>query len=96
MIKVSEGQKISANDVEGYLKRFNSKDTHNKDSQGNSIFDDEKIFNQTLKEAREEFEKLYFKFYMDKKLSVSELARKSAVERTHLYRKLKSLGIKIK
>tara|TARA_B110000238_G_C16121617_1_gene437375 strand:+ start:295 stop:1539 length:1245 start_codon:yes stop_codon:yes gene_type:complete len=96
LIKVSEGQKISFNDVEGYLKKFNSKDTHNKDSQQNSIVDDEKMFNQTLKEARDEFEKLYFKFYMKKKLSVSELARKSGVERTHLYRKLKSLGIKIK
>ena len=33
---------------------------------------------------------------MEKKISISELAKKSGVERTHLYRKLKTLGIKIK
>ena len=49
-----------------------------------------------IKEAREEFEKIYFNFHMQKKSSVSGLAKKSGVERTHLYRKLKSLGIKSK
>ena len=33
---------------------------------------------------------------MKKKLSVSDLAKESGVEITHLYRKLKSLGIKSK
>jgi len=96
LIKFSDGQKISSNDVEIYLKEFNRKDNHIKNSHENSIYGDEKIFNQTLKESRESFEKLYFKFHMQKKISVSELASKSGVERTHLYRKLKSLGIKIK
>ena len=96
LIKFSDGQKITSNDVKIYLKEFNKKDDHIKNSQVNTINVDEKIFNQTLKEGREEFEKLYFKFHMQKKISVSELAGKSGVERTHLYRKLKSLGIKTK
>ena len=96
LIKFSDGQKISSNDVESYLKVFNAIDNDNKNSNESSFVDDNKIFNQTLKKGREEFEKLYFKFNMQEKLSVSELAKKSGVERTHLYRKLKLLGIKVK
>ena len=96
LIKFSDGQKISSNDVESYLKVFNAIDNDNKNSNESSFVDDNKIFNQTLKKGREEFEKLYFKFHMQEKLSVSELAKKSGVERTHLYRKLKLLGIKVK
>ena len=94
LIKVSEGQKISSEDVLNYLKSFK----HQEDNSG--YYEDkissmsEKIYNQTLKEARDNFEKLYFKFHMKKKLSVSELAKLSGLERTHLYRKLKTLGIK--
>ena len=43
-------------------------------------------FNKPLKDAREEFEKLYFAYHLQKKLSISDLAKKSGVERTHLYR----------
>jgi len=94
LIKVSEGQKISSEDVLNYLKSFK----HQEDNSG--YYEDkissmsEKIYNQTLKEARDNFEKLYFKFHMKKKISISELAKLSGVERTHLYRKLKILGIK--
>jgi len=96
LIRVSEGQKITSEDVESYLHGLkNSKDyTTNRQQDASDI--SENIFNKSLKEAREEFEKLYFNFHMQKKLSVSDLAKKSGVERTHLYRKLKSLGIKSK
>ena len=96
LIKFSDGQKISSNDVESYLKVFNTIDNHIKNSNESSFVDDNKIFNQTLKKGREEFEKLYFTFHMQEKLSVSELAKISGVDRTHLYRKLKLLGIKVK
>ena len=94
LIKVSEGQKITSEDVESYLyvlknksndKIISKQDTHNVS---------ENIFNKPLKDAREEFEKLYFTFHMSKKISISDLAKKSGFERTHLYRKLKSLGVK--
>ena len=96
LIKLSEGQKISSEDVESYLQGFNIKQENKNNVQEISFNFSETIFNKPLKEAREEFEKLYFNFYMQKKLSVSDLAKKSGVERTHLYRKLKSLGIKSK
>lgn len=96
LIKLSEGQKISSEDVESYLQGFNIKQENKNNVQEISFNFSETIFNKPLKEAREEFEKSYFNFHMQKKLSVSDLAKKSGVERTHLYRKLKSLGIKSK
>lgn len=51
----------------------------------------------TLREARDDFERFYFQHHM--KLinnNMSKLAEISGLERTHLYRKLKQLGIKIK
>ena len=96
LIKLSEGQKISSEDVESYLQGFNIKQGEKNNVQEIPSNFSETIFNKSLKEAREEFEKLYFNFHMQKKLSVSDLAKKSGVERTHLYRKLKSLGIKSK
>ena len=92
LIKLSEGQKITSEDVLNYLESSNKKINKN-NSQDNNSSISETIFNQTLKDARDNFEKLYFNFHMQKKISVSELAKKSGVERTHLYRKLKSLGI---
>ena len=52
---------------------------------------------QPLREARDDFERYYFQYHM--KLinsNMSKLAEISGLERTHLYRKLKQLGIKIK
>ena len=95
LIKNSVGQKISSEDVINYLGTLGVEkniSVQNKDS-----FDiSDSIFNQSLKEAREKFETLYFKFHMKKKLSTTDLAKKSGIERTHLYRKLKALGIKTK
>jgi two-component system nitrogen regulation response regulator NtrX len=46
------------------------------------------------REAREAFEKLYFEqLLMREQGSVSRVAEKSGLERTHLYRKLKALGL---
>jgi len=49
-----------------------------------------------LKEARDIFEKEYFEHHLAKNVSISEIAKIADVERTHLYRKLKQLGIKTK
>jgi two-component system nitrogen regulation response regulator NtrX len=54
------------------------------------------LYNLGLREAREQFEKNYFKFHIKSKISMTDLAKKSGVERTHLYRKLKQLKINTK
>jgi len=95
LIKVSAGQKISSEDVLNYLQSF-KEDSNKSYVKETDTSMNEKIFNQSLKEARENFEKLYFKFHTKQKISVSELAKLSGIERTHLYRKLKILGIKSK
>ena len=48
-----------------------------------------------LREAREHFDALYFDYHLKKEAgNVSRVADKVGLERTHLYRKLKQLGIK--
>jgi len=52
------------------------------------------LLNQPLRDARDNFEIMYFNFHLQNKISVADLAKKSGIERTHLYRKLKQLKIK--
>jgi two-component system, NtrC family, nitrogen regulation response regulator NtrX len=48
-----------------------------------------------LREAREQFESLYFDHHMrEEGGNITRVAEKAGLERTHLYRKLKQLGIK--
>jgi DNA-binding NtrC family response regulator len=48
-----------------------------------------------LREARDHFDALYFEYHLRKEVgNVSRVADKVGLERTHLYRKLKQLGIK--
>lgn len=48
-----------------------------------------------LREAREYFDSLYFNYQMQKESgNITRLAEKVGIERTHLYRKLKQLGIR--
>ncbi|MFL2661767.1 MAG: sigma-54-dependent transcriptional regulator [Alphaproteobacteria bacterium] len=52
--------------------------------------------NLNLKQAREEFEKKYLMYNLEKfKYNVSKMSSKIGMERTALYRKLKSLNIKM-
>jgi DNA-binding NtrC family response regulator len=46
-----------------------------------------------LREAREAFERAYFEHHLAREGSISRLAERIGLERTHLYRKLKQLGI---
>jgi DNA-binding NtrC family response regulator len=51
---------------------------------------------QPLRDARDEFEKAYFEFHLAKEGgSMTRVAEKTGLERTHLYRKLKQLGVDI-
>lgn len=52
--------------------------------------------NLPLREARDHFDALYFDYHLRKEGgNVSRVAEKVGLERTHLYRKLKQLGIKV-
>ena len=57
----------------------------------------EKLYQLPLREAREAFERRYFQHQIAKHDgSVGKVAKASGVERTHLYRKLRALGIEFK
>ncbi len=52
------------------------------------------ILEKPLREARDEFEKAYFEFHLYREGgSMTRVAEKTGLERTHLYRKLKQLGV---
>ncbi|HEX5803906.1 MAG TPA: helix-turn-helix domain-containing protein, partial [Azospira sp.] len=54
------------------------------------------FFEQPLRDARDAFESLYFEHHMRLEGgNMTRVAEKSGLERTHLYRKLKQLGIQI-
>ncbi len=51
---------------------------------------------QPLREARDAFERTYFEFHLaQEKGSMTRVAEKTGLERTHLYRKLKALGLSV-
>ena len=56
----------------------------------------EQVFelDRPLRESRDAFEKAYFEFHLAKENgSMTRVAEKTGLERTHLYRKLKQLGV---
>lgn len=47
-----------------------------------------------LREARDEFERIYFEYHLAREnYSMTRVSERTGLERTHLYRKLKQLGI---
>ena len=51
-------------------------------------------FDKPLREGRDEYEKAYFEFHLAQANgSMTRVAEQTGLERTHLYRKLKQLGI---
>jgi DNA-binding NtrC family response regulator len=58
--------------------------------QAEQLFD----LDRPLREARDTFEKTYFEFHLAREGgSMTRVAEKTGLERTHLYRKLKQLGV---
>jgi DNA-binding NtrC family response regulator len=54
------------------------------------------LFDQPLREARDAFEKLYFEHHLRcEGGNMTKLAERSGLERTHLYRKLKQLDVRL-
>lgn len=57
---------------------------------GSQTFD----LDKPLRDARDEFEKAYFEYHLAREGgSMTRVAEKTGLERTHLYRKLKQLGV---
>lgn len=51
---------------------------------------------QPLRDARDQFERVYFEFHLAREcFSMTRVAERAGLERTHLYRKLKQLGIEL-
>jgi len=54
-------------------------------------------FDLPLREAREQFEKSYLEYQLEQHAgNVTKAAQAAGMERTHLYRKLRALGVEIK
>jgi DNA-binding NtrC family response regulator len=97
LMQTSLGEKISLNDVNRVMEQFAPlkaivvEPLSKKDS-GLPI-----DFDKPLREARDDFERLYFEHHIQKAdKNMSRVAEAVELERTHLYRKLKQLGIKTK
>ncbi|MGI9229513.1 MAG: sigma-54-dependent transcriptional regulator [Gammaproteobacteria bacterium] len=87
LLILGNDETIGLNEIEMILGEQPAK--HNPDDISN--------FHLPLREARENFEKAYLEYQLKQANgSVSKIARVVGMERTHLYRKLKSLGIDIK
>ena len=89
-MQTSLGEKITHDDVMRVLRQFETMS----DAQHSHIpFD----MNKPLRDARDDFERAYFEYHLNKASgNMSKLAEYVQLERTHLYRKLKQLGIKAK
>jgi len=81
-------EEISAEDV--------SRVTPEKEEAGNEMLSLLPLLDQPLREARDAFEKMYFEHHLRLEGgNMTKLAERSGLERTHLYRKLKQLDVKL-
>ena len=84
LLQQDKEEAISTNEARIALKKIRSSDAHM-----------DLLFQKPLRDARDAFERLYFEQLMRiVDGNISKLAARAGMERTHLYRKLKSLGIK--
>ncbi|OGT91683.1 MAG: transcriptional regulator [Gammaproteobacteria bacterium RIFOXYD12_FULL_61_37] len=84
-------EEIGLDDVQGALA------VSSRGSQGSGGSPLPLNLDQPLRQAREDFEKLYLEYQLDKyKGNVSRVAQEVGMERTHLYRKMRAVGIEIK
>lgn len=99
LMQTSLGKKISLDDVNRVMHQFEGAYQPALAAAGTKAVTAFRAANldQPLREARDEFERYYFEYHMHAATNnMSKLAEIAGLERTHLYRKLKQLGIKIK
>ena len=97
LIQTSLGERISLDDVNRVMEQFAPLQTvvveKPSSKEGGLPID----LDRPLREARDDFERLYFEHHIQKAdKNMSRVAEAVELERTHLYRKLKQLGIKTK
>ena len=91
LIKTSVTELIDKDDVDNLFNRYNSSIDQNKNTETKMNF----LYEKPLKESRDLFETMYLKHHLSQNKSITHLSKKTGIERTHLYRKLKQLGIKV-
>lgn len=103
LIQTSLGEKISLDDVNRVLHQYDGATPSGGSVTADVIntldaHSDLAInFSLPLREAREDFERHYFAYHIKSVAgNMSKLAEIAGLERTHLYRKLKQLNIKVK
>ncbi|MEZ0232567.1 MAG: sigma-54-dependent transcriptional regulator [Methylophilaceae bacterium] len=98
LMQTSLGEKISLNDVHRVLEQFSAFNASAE--QAAEALNGHQLpinLDLPLREARDAFERIYFEHHIAKVgKNMSRVAENVELERTHLYRKLKQLGIKTK
>lgn len=91
LIQNSTNELLNKEDIENILNLHKS----NVDKNQNNNTNIDHLYEKPLKESRDIFETMYLKYHLSNIKSITELSKKTGIERTHLYRKLKQLGIKV-
>lgn len=97
LLQTSLGDHITQQDVERVLNQYAGFETlpPATDTQAPNL--ESLNLDLPFRQARDDFERLYFEYHMaNTRKNMSRVAEIVQLERTHLYRKLKQLGIKIK
>lgn len=104
LIQTSLGDKVTLDDVNRVIHQFDVDFPSEKKADANQPLNGANVplvieanLDQPLREARDDFERLYFNHHIKSVAgNMNKLAEISGLERTHLYRKLKQLDVKIK
>ena len=91
LIKTSDAELIDKDHVDNYINPHNPSINENNNTEIKIDF----LYEKPLKESRDLFETMYLKHHLSQNKSITDLSKKTGIERTHLYRKLKQLGIKV-
>jgi DNA-binding NtrC family response regulator len=97
LMRTSLGEKITSDDVNRVMEQFSPLQKPAIEQEPLKTNALPINLDRPLREVRDEFERLYFEYHIQKTdKNMSRVAEAAELERTHLYRKLKQLGIKIK
>jgi len=85
-LQLATGTEIGVGDVNNALAEFDV---------AVPVIDERLNLDRDLRAAREDFERIYFDYHLNRENgNMSRVATRAGLERTHLYRKIKQLGLK--
>lgn len=97
LMQTSLGEKITLEDVNRVLEQFELMEQPAAKQGAVNGAGLKLNLDQPLREARDDFERIYFDYHLSNAAgNMTKVAEAVQLERTHLYRKLKQLGIKTK